>query len=195
MSAGFIRPDAATDGAAEMSDVLDKHWQLVALLNALDHQLTAMHAADGSDEAHRASRVCSEIRDRLATLGERMDTAAERDYAAGCAAMNGLEDRRPAKSAGRISPYAAATARSDEQAARAQVLDEHWQLVALLSALDHQLAAMDAADGSDQTLRASRVCSEIRDRLATLGERLANIPTGKAPGAATRQARGGGASS
>lgn len=90
---------------------------------------------------------------------------------------------------------AADAARCGEQAARAQVLDEYWQLVALLNALDHQLAAMHAADGSDEAHRASRVCSEIRDRLATLGERLANIPAGKAPGDATWQARGGGASS
>lgn len=88
-----------------------------------------------------------------------------------------------------------APAATDSAAGMNDVLDEHWQLVALLNALDHQLAAMDEADGSDEAHRASRVCSEIRDRLATLGERLANIPTGKAPVAAARQARGRGASS
>lgn len=55
--------------------------------------------------------------------------------------------------------------------------DEVWQLVSLLSALMHQLQAIQDGEVDsvhDETYDAVRVCREVRKRLNALGELLAS---------------------
>ena len=57
------------------------------------------------------------------------------------------------------------------------VEDEVWQLVSLLSALMHQLQAIQNGEVDsvhDETHEAGRVCRDVRKRLYALGELLAS---------------------